>query len=174
MTPDQIAAIVASGESETVEYKATTGTRREAAATICAMLNQRGGHVFFGITPDGRMVGQRVGERTVEEVSAEFQRIDPPAFPEIERIHMHGELEVIAIRVSPGPSAPYRYRGTAYRRVGDTTQTMSAEEFNRILFERVHNERRWENQPADGWSIDDLDVAENSKHGRQRRCASAV
>ena len=160
MTPDQIAAIVASGESETVEYKATTGTRREAAATICAMLNQRGGHVFFGITPDGRMVGQRVGERTVEEVSAEFQRIDPPAFPEIERIHVHGELEVIAIRVSPGPSAPYRYRGTAYRRVGDTTQTMSAEEFNRILFERVHNERRWENQPADGWSIDDLDVAE--------------
>lgn len=37
---------------------------------------------------------------------------------------------------------------------------MSAEEHNRILFERVHNERRWENQPADGWSIDDLDVAE--------------
>ena len=78
MTPDQIAAIVASGESETVEYKATTGTRREAAATMCAMLNQWGGHVFFGIAPDGRMVGRRVGERTVEEVSAEFQRIDPP------------------------------------------------------------------------------------------------
>ena len=32
--------------------------------------------------------------------------------------------------------------------------------YNRILFEHVHNERRWENQPADGWSIDDLDVAE--------------
>ena len=116
--------------------------------------------MLFGIAPDGRMVGQRVGERTVEEVSAEFQRIDSPAFLEIERIHMHGELEVIAIRVSPGSSAPYRYRGTAYRRVGNPTQTMSAEEYNRILFERVHNERRWENQPADGWSIDDLDVAE--------------
>ena len=37
---------------------------------------------------------------------------------------------------------------------------MSAEEYNRILFERVHNEQRWKNQPADGWSIDDLDVTE--------------
>lgn len=96
----------------------------------------------------------------MEEVSAELQRIDPPAFPEIERIPTHGELEVIAIRVNPGPSAPYRYRGAAYRRVGNTTQTMPAEEYNRILFERVHNERRWESQSADGWSIDDLDVAE--------------
>ena len=67
---------------------------------------------------------------------------------------------MIVIRVSPGPAAPYRYRGSAYRRVGNTTQTMSADEHNRILFERVHSEQRWENQPANGWSIDDLDVAE--------------
>ena len=160
MTPEQIAEIVAAGESETLEYKATTGTRREAAATVCAMLNQRGGLVFFGIAPDGRVVGQQVSERTIEEVGAEFRRIDPPAFPGIERVRLDGQLEVIAVRVSPGPSAPYRYRGAAYRRVGNTTQTMPAEEHNRILFERVHNEQRWENQPAAGWSVDDLDVAE--------------
>ena len=28
-----------------------------------------------------------------------------------------------------------------------------------MLFERIHNEQRWENQPAVGWSIDDLDAA---------------
>ena len=124
------------------------------------MLNQRGGHVLIGIAPDGRIMGQQVGERTIEELIAEFRRIDPPAFPEIERVRLDGQLEVIAIRVTPGASAPYRYRGTTYRRAGNTTRTMSAEEHNHILFERMHNERRWENQPADGWSIDDLDVAE--------------
>jgi hypothetical protein len=31
------------GESETLELKRTTGERREAARTICAMLNHRGG-----------------------------------------------------------------------------------------------------------------------------------
>ena len=29
-----------------------------------------------------------------------------------------------------------------------------------MLFERIHSEQRWENQPAVGWSVDDLDVAE--------------
>ena len=52
------------------------------------------------------------------------------------------------------------YRGTAYRRVGNTTLAMSADEYNRMLFERMHSEQRWENQPAVGWSVDDLDVAE--------------
>ena len=160
MTPEQIAMLIASGESEVLECKATTGTRREATATVCAMLNQRGGHVLFGVTADGRIVGQQVSERTIEEVNAEFRRIDPPAFPEIERVRLGRHLEVIVIRVSPGPAAPYRYRGSAYWRVGNTTQTMSADEHNRILFERVHSEQRWENQPANGWSIDDLDVAE--------------
>ena len=37
---------------------------------------------------------------------------------------------------------------------------MSTDEYNRMLFERMHSDRRWENQIADGWTIDDLDVAE--------------
>ncbi len=43
MTPDQIASLAAPGESETLEFKTTTGTRREAAMTVCAFLNQNGG-----------------------------------------------------------------------------------------------------------------------------------
>ena len=160
MTPEQIAALASTGESEALEFKATTGTRREAAATVCAMLNQRGGHVLFGVASDGRVVGQQVSERTVEQVSAEIQRIEPPAFPEIERVRACGNLEVIAVHVSPGASPPYRYRGAAYLRIGNTTQSMSTEEFNRMLFERMHNERRWENQPTDDWTVNDLDVAE--------------
>ena len=42
MTLEQITALAVAGESETLESKSTTGTRREAASTVCAMLNQRG------------------------------------------------------------------------------------------------------------------------------------
>ena len=160
MTPEQLTALVATGESETLEFKSTTGTRREAASTVCAMLNQRGGHVLFGVTPRGDVIGQQVSERTIEEVSAEIQRINPPAFPEIERLHVAEDREVIAVRVNQGSARPYQYRGTAYRRVGNTTVAMSAEEYNRVLFERMHSEQRWENQTASGWSVEDLDVAE--------------
>ncbi len=162
MNLDQFTALVASGESETetLEFKATTGTRREAAQTVCAFLNQDGGRVLFGVTPDGAVVGQQVGERTVEELSAELRRIDPPAFPTIERVPVDGGRDVIIVSTGQGASRPYSYRGTAYRRIGNTTLAMSADEYNRMLFERMHSEQRWENQPAAGWSVADLDVEE--------------
>lgn len=160
MTFERIAGLVAAGESETAEFKTTTGARREAARTVCAMLNKQGGQILFGVTPEGHVIGQDVSERTIEQVSAELARIDPPAFPMIERIPVDGGREVIAVTVSRGQAGPYMYRASAYRRMGNTTIEMSADEYRQLLFERMHSEQRWENQRADGWSVDDLDQNE--------------
>ena len=40
------------------------------------------------------------------------------------------------------------------------TVTMSQEQYNQLLLERLHGEYRWENEPALDWTIDDLDQAE--------------
>ena len=160
MTPQQVLALAESGESETLEFKTTTGTRREAVATVCAMLNQRGGHVLFGVSPDGSVVGQQVSERTLEELGSEIQRIDPPVFPEVERVRLSGSRELVVVHVERGASSPYQYRGASYRRVGNTTRAMLAEEYNRMLFERMHGDRRWETEPAAGWALEDLDSHE--------------
>ena len=146
MSIDQIAVLAAIGESETLEFKETTGTRREAAMTLCAFLNQHGGQVLFGVTPAGVVVGQQVGERTIEELSAELRQIDPPAFPMVERVPLGNGRDVIVVAAAQGASRPYTYRGSAYRRVGNTTLAMSSDEYNRMLFERMHSEQRWENQ----------------------------
>ena len=58
MTLEYITSLIATGESETLEFKQTTGRRREATRTMCAMLNHRGGHVLFGVTPGGEVTGQ--------------------------------------------------------------------------------------------------------------------
>ena len=163
MALDYITTLTNSGESESLEFKETTGTRREATMTVCAFLNQGGGQVVFGVTRAGVIVGQQVSERTIEELSAGIRQIDPPAFPTVERVRVDGDREVIVVSTGQGASRPYTYRGSAYRRVGNTTLAMSADEYNRMLFERMHSEQRWENQPAVGWSVDDLDVAEIRK-----------
>ncbi len=160
MTPDQIAAWAASGESETLELKRTTGERREAARTLCAMLNHRGGRVLFGIEADGRVLGQKVSDHTIEEVAQELRLIDPPTFPTIDRVPLGNGREVLAVSVSTGPNRPYSYRGQAYRRMGNTSQSLSRDEYNRMLLERVHGEQRWENEPSVDWSVTDLDAAE--------------
>ena len=160
MTIDQVVTQAASGESETLEFKATTGTRREAARTVCAFLNQHGGKVLFGVTPEGKVAGQQVNERTIEELSEELRRIEPQALPGIERVRVNSAREVLVVAVATGTTGPYMYRGKAYRRVGNTTVAMSAHEYKRMLMERMHGEQRWETQPAEGWSIDDLDAVQ--------------
>ena len=163
MTVADIESWVRGGESETLELKRTTGERREAARTICAMLNHRGGRVIFGVEPDGRLIGQTVSDRTVEEVAQELGEIEPPVFPSIERVDFAEGRQLLVVTAQAGSGQPYAYRGHAYRRVGNTSRQLSREEYNRILLERLHGDQRWENQPATGWTLDDLDVAEITK-----------
>jgi ATP-dependent DNA helicase RecG len=160
MTPEQLSAWVASGESEVLEFKRTTGQRREGTRTLAAMLNHRGGHVLFGVEPDGRVVGQQVGDRTIEELSHEIQNIDPPSFPTIDRVDLNNGLSVLVVSVASGANKPYSYHGQAYRRVGNTTLAMSRDEYNRVLLERLHGEHRWENEPAGDWTVANLDAVE--------------
>ena len=160
MTLDEIRRMAASGESETVEFKETTGERNEAAKSLCAMLNHQGGTVLFGVTPRGKISGQQVSDRTIEEVSAEIQEIDPPVFPTVTQHEVDDGKKIISVATGRGMSVPYMYKGSAYRRVGNTSLKMSADEYNRMLLERMHGQQRWENQPADGWTIADLDEEE--------------
>lgn len=160
MTPEDIKALVANGESETLEFKQSTSRLREAARAVCAMLNQRGGRVLFGITPKGAVVGQQVGEKTIEEVAGTLRRITPPAYPSISRVSLGDNREVIVVTVDPGDRKPYSFAGNATLRVGNTTTNMADEKYRQLVLEQMHPKDTWENRPAPDWSIDDLDVPE--------------
>ena len=116
--------------------------------------------MIFGVEPDGQMIGQMVSDRTVEEVAQELGEIEPPVFPSIERVDFGDGRQLLVVTAQAGSGQPYGYRGQAYRRVGNTSRQLSREEYNRILLERLHGDQRWENQPAIGWSLADLDGAE--------------
>lgn len=152
--------ITSSGESETLEFKRSSAARREIAQTLCAMLNHRGGRILIGINEAGQVVGQEVVDKTIEDIANEFKEIEPPAFPSIERVPMHGNREVIVVTATQGQGRPYAYKGKSFKRVGNTSSKMSRDEYNRMLLERLHGESRWENQPAADWGIERLDVSE--------------
>lgn len=159
----ELEALVLDGESETLEFKKTTGERREAMQSLCAMLNHRGGMVLFGVSPDGKLTGQQVSDRTLEEIVQEIQQIEPSIFPQIDRIHIKQGQRVISLVVSAGPNRPYSYRGQAWKRVGNTSLKMSRDEYNRMLIERFHGEQRWETELAEGWTVNDLQSDELSR-----------
>ncbi|MCF8051658.1 MAG: putative DNA binding domain-containing protein [Desulfobacterales bacterium] len=160
MNLQTIKGLVSGGESERIEFKATTGQRTSAAKTVCAMLNGMGGYVLFGVRDDGKIVGQEVTERTLRDITGELQRLDPPAFPEIETVPLKSGKEIIVLTI-PGGKGIFTYDGRAYMRHGPTTKPMPKTEYERRLVERIHATRRWENEPVpDGVSIADLDEEE--------------
>lgn len=160
MTFDQITALVAAGESATLELKKSTAEKDRACRSLCAFANGVGGRVLFGVTPAGKVVGQSVSDHTLEDLAQEFQGFEPPLFPSVERVPVGGGLEVLVLSVARGASVPVAFRGVAYERVLNTTRTMPRETFQRLLFEEMHATGRWENRPAEGWDVKRLDRRE--------------
>ncbi|MDX2239052.1 MAG: putative DNA binding domain-containing protein [Leptolyngbyaceae cyanobacterium bins.302] len=158
MNLEELQNLIARGESETLEFKKTTGELQEGCQTACAMLNGMGGFVLFGVANNGRILSQDVAASTLETVACHVRQIEPPTFPDIETVALTNGKMVIALRVSGG--GPYTYDGRPYVRCGSTTSVMPRDRYERLLLERMHATRRWENQAAEKVTIADLDEVE--------------
>lgn len=161
MTPDEIAQLAQQGESETIEFKATTGQRHEAAKTLSAMLNGQGGRVFFGVGPKGNVAGQQVGADTLTDITNACQEIHPSHPPSMERIPLPdcAGREVIVVTVPAGANKPYAHRGHHYMRSGAATVAMPDEVQLSMVLERAHGLARWELE-ASGFDFDAIDENE--------------
>lgn len=157
----QLAALVKEGEGPTLEFKRSTGELREGMQTLCAFLNGSGGIVLFGVRPDGNVEGQDVSDKTLRDIAQAADRFEPPAHVSIERVKVKGGREVLAVAAESGRDAkPFTYEGHPYERVGSTTRRMPQAKYERLLVERGHAKRRWENLPAEGLALKDLDRKE--------------
>jgi ATP-dependent DNA helicase RecG len=156
----ELQALVAQRESERLEFKKSTGDLKGGMETLCAFLNGQGGQVLFGVSTAGAIRGQDVTENTLREVGNELVRLEPPAHIVLTRVPVEGTREVLVLETTLRNNAPYTYNGRPYRRVGTNTTLMPQAEYQRRLLERGHAQQRWENQPAVGYAVADLDENE--------------
>lgn len=161
MTIKELSEIVAGGESDRLEFKKSTGQRTEAAKTIYAMLNGLGGHLLFGVDAKGSLIGQQMGDDTLNDISHELQKIDPPAFPTVETVDLGNGHAVVVVTVPGILNSTHQYDGRAYIRRGAMTHQMPREEYSRRTAIQLHGSIRWENTPALDWvTVDDMDQDE--------------
>ncbi|QQR80807.1 MAG: putative DNA binding domain-containing protein [Deltaproteobacteria bacterium] len=158
----KISQLIKRGEGESLEFKKTTGELKEAFQTICSFLNSdEGGMLLFGVGPKGTVEGQEVSDKTLREISQCISRIDPYIHIPIYRIPVNGRKEVILIVAKDeSNSAPFTYDGRAYKRVLSSTRRMSKELYEKNLLDRLHKKKRWENLPANGFSIKNIEREE--------------
>ena len=160
MTQADVQQIVEGGESETVEFKKTTGQRRRGAETVCGMLNAQGGFVLFGVTPGGNIRGQEVSDSTLQDLVRELRKIEPQIVLQPETVPLDETHDVIVVSVPGDQRDAYTYDGRPYIRQGPTTSQMSQKVYRQRLLARTSRTERWEAQPAHKFELDDLDHAE--------------
>lgn len=159
--PKEFSRLLKQGEGLTLEFKRSTGEIREGMQTLCAFLNGSGGMVLFGVQSNGQAKGQEVSDQTLREIAQATDRFEPPTHVSIQRFKVEAGRDVVAVAVEAGLDVrPYSYEGRAYERVGSTTRRMPQVRYERLLVERGHAKRRWENLPAEGLTLKDLDRKE--------------
>jgi ATP-dependent DNA helicase RecG len=158
MNLPELQTIVAAGEGRRLELKRSTGELRRGLQTACAFLNGEGGHVVFGVAPDGTIVGQDVSDQTLRDIAQEMEAFEPPARFETRRVELPSRREVLVLDVNGRSDAmPFTFEGRAYERVSSTTRQMPKERYEQLLLDRMHSTHRWENQEAEHTTLADID-----------------
>lgn len=160
-------------ETETLEFKKSTGELKEAMNSICAILNKhQHGELYFGVRTDGTPVGQIVTEESLREVSQKIGNfIEPKIYPEINKVILDGK-ECIHVKFE-GKHIPYFSYGVARIRVADEDLQMSPEEITELLMKSGREGNRWENLVSNK-SVDDVDEELLIKYTRQAHEAGRI
>ena len=142
-------------ESETVEFKTTTGEKKEAAEAISAMLNKHcRGTLYFGVDDNGFVKGQMVTDSTRKDVSRTIHElIEPRISPTIEEIVLEGKT-IIKVSFS-GHNRPYSCGGKYFSRYGTENRKMTTDELKRLLLHSDYSSK-WE-EGLTSHSLDSLD-----------------
>jgi ATP-dependent DNA helicase RecG len=164
------AQLLRAGESETVEFKQSTGEMREIVETVGAFANTRGGTILVGVTNAGEVRGVTVGKGTLEALTnAIYQQTDPKVFPSLTLADEHGKT-VLVLRVEESPIKPVLVHGRGLKRVGRSNHVLSSNELTRLFFE---SERMsWDAGPIPDATMDAVgaDVLEQFvRRARQER-----
>ncbi|MEA3431527.1 MAG: putative DNA binding domain-containing protein [candidate division WOR-3 bacterium] len=154
-SPREIRKYISQSESETLEFKKSTGEWKELIKTISAFANTRGGHILIGISDKERVQGIRIGKRTVEDLTNKIkENTDPKIFPGIS-VKKIERKEVILIKVEESKFKPVFAFNRVYKRVGKSTVRVTSEEIRKMALE--NKKIYWDEQICEGAKLEDID-----------------
>ncbi len=127
-------------ETETIEFKKSTGELKEGVVSLSSMLNKHSdGTVYFGVKNDGEVIGQEIGDSTLRDVSQTIANaIKPQIIPTITLELIDGK-NVIKVHAQGGEK-PYSAFGRYYIRSADEDRELSPIELRKIMQENENSD----------------------------------
>ncbi len=136
LTIDDVRQLIVEGESCTLELKKSTGELKDGMHSACAFLNTNGGWLIFGVTPKSlKIVGQKVTDKTKQEIANALSLIEPAIKADIQYIPVpdakdEEQLIVMHFDEFTYGDKPHTYNGIPYYKVESTTKKMPREMFD--------------------------------------------
>lgn len=92
--------------------------------------------MYFGVRNDGEIIGQKIGDRTLREISQEIANaIKPQVIPTI-IMELCDDKNVIKVAVE-GDEKPYSVYGKYYMRSADEDREISPQQLRSLTFEQL-------------------------------------
>ncbi|MFH1617411.1 MAG: RNA-binding domain-containing protein [Candidatus Margulisiibacteriota bacterium] len=121
-----IKKLIKSGESETVEFKASFG--KEVIISLVAFANTMGGKVVVGVDnkrkPTGIHIGPETEQRYLNEIKVSTY---PQIIPHIKRFEIKGQ-NILVFGINEYPIKPVAYKNRYYKRTGNSNHVLSLDE----------------------------------------------
>lgn len=152
--------LIKAGESETTVFAAAGRRMDSIAASACALVNQHGGSVIWGVGPNAKVEGvTKAKERSDELTKLLAESIRPrPVF--LVRTEVIQDKEVVLVEVAEGASKPYRYGPHVYVRLGGTEMRASMDETTHLMQRSAASLTRWEQEAMPGFLLEHCNAAE--------------
>jgi ATP-dependent DNA helicase RecG len=152
-------------ETETIELKSGIAELEDAVIDICALLNNKGGIVYFGVDPKGKIIGMTVSDTTFRKVSQKIRaRIKPDITLSYNSENINGKT-ALKITIPEGTNKPYFADGQAYIRSGTESIRMPVDDLKWLI--RQENDNHWDNRPCLDATLEDINPEEVMRFLRQ-------
>jgi ATP-dependent DNA helicase RecG len=114
------------------------------------------------VTPQGEVSGQLVADGTLRDIAELLRSFEPQPMILLHRVPVPGtNREVIVLEAQTRADlVPFAFEGRPYERLGSTVAPMAQTRYQELLLNRMHSQHRWENMPAPGLGVGDLDTEE--------------
>ena len=155
MTPAALLERIASGESQTLEFK--TSFDKASIESLVAFANTQGGTVLVGISDGAKVQGVTVGKETLNEWLGQIKSATSPSLiPDLVAHPLNGKT-VVAIRVAEFPVKPVSTRGRYYKRIASSNHALALNEIADLYWQSL--QISWDAHPAHQVSLADLSPA---------------
>lgn len=158
--PTDILALIATGETETVEFKRTVDNPESIAGEIVALANVNGGFLLFGVEDNGAMSGLSDTNGTFQSLTNLCRdRCIPPVSPILEQVTIEGkDLIILTVKPELNRQKPYRTAGGRfYVRVGRDKKDATGRELLRIA--QAAGELHYDESPVWGTTLADFSMS---------------